>query len=211
VSPIRDAFCTVVGASKIARDMTTRRRLESLLSSIVTTSDDAIVSKTPDGIVTSWNPAAERMFGYTAAEIIGKSIRTIIPAGRQVEEDFVLDRIRNGQKVEHFETVRQAKDGHPVNISLTVSPIKTAGQLDAVGLRGDANAALGASGFIDPQILSGELPLSPPVVHGRSNRWTTTRRMRIEEKSWSEGSCFANHPRNAKARAPVTRLRKAGQ
>jgi PAS domain S-box-containing protein len=125
VSPIRDAFGTVVGASKIARDMTSRRRLESLLSSIVTSSDDAIVSKTLDGIVTSWNPAAERMFGYTAEEIVGKSIRTIIPADRQGEEDFVLDQIRRGEKIEHFETIRQAKDGHFVNISLTVSPIRT--------------------------------------------------------------------------------------
>src|SRR5579862_3610004 len=125
VSPIRDAFGTVVGASEIVRDMTTRRRLESLLSLIVTSSDDAIVSKTLDGIVTSWNPAAERMFGYSADEMIGRSIRTIIPSDRQGEEDFVLDRVRRGQKVEHFETVRQAKDGHLVNISLTVSPIRT--------------------------------------------------------------------------------------
>jgi PAS domain S-box-containing protein len=126
VSPIRNEFGTVVGASKIARDITMRRRLESLLSSIVSSSDDAIVSKTLDGIVTSWNPAAERMFGYTAEEMIGRSIRTIIPADRQSEEDFVLDRVRNGEKVEHFETVRRAKDGHLLNISLTVSPIKTA-------------------------------------------------------------------------------------
>jgi PAS domain S-box-containing protein len=100
-----------------------------LLSSIVSSSDDAIVSKTLDGIVTSWNPAAERMFGYTAEEMIGRSIRTIIPADRQSEEDFVLDRVRNGEKVEHFETVRRAKDGHLLNISLTVSPIKTASGL----------------------------------------------------------------------------------
>jgi PAS domain S-box-containing protein len=129
VSPIRNEFGTVVGASKIARDITERRRLESLLSSIVSSSEDAIVSKTLDGIVTSWNPGAERMFGYTAEEMIGRSIRAIIPADRQSEEDFVLERIRNGHKVEHFETVRRAKDGHLLNISLTVSPIKTASGL----------------------------------------------------------------------------------
>ena len=126
VSPIRDAQGNVVGASKIARDMTNRARLDSLLSSIVASSDDAIVSKTLDGIVTSWNSAAERMFGYTAEEIIGRSIRTIIPADRQAEEDFVLGQVRGGKKVEHFETIRQAKDGHLVNISLSVSPIRTA-------------------------------------------------------------------------------------
>jgi PAS domain S-box-containing protein len=126
VSPIKDASGTVVGASKVARDITARRRLESLLTSIISSSDDAIVSKTLDGIVTSWNTAAERIFGYRADEMIGRSIRTIIPADRQAEEDFVLNRIRRGQRVEHFETIRRAKDGHLVNISLTVSPIITA-------------------------------------------------------------------------------------
>jgi len=125
VSPILDGFGNVVGASKILRDTSGRWSLNALLSSIVTSSDDAIVSKTLDGIVTSWNPAAERMFGYTAEEMIGKSIRTIIPEDRQAEEDFVLGQIRSGNKVDHFETIRQAKDGRLINISLTVSPIKT--------------------------------------------------------------------------------------
>jgi PAS domain S-box-containing protein len=100
--------------------------LVSLLSAIVNSSDDAIVSKTLDGIVTSWNPAAERMFGYTAAEAIGRSIRLIIPPELQAEEDFVLNQIRRGQKVDHFETVRQTKDGRRLDISLTVSPIRDA-------------------------------------------------------------------------------------
>jgi PAS domain S-box-containing protein len=98
----------------------------SLLSAIVDSSDDAIVSKTLDGIITSWNPAAERMFGYTAAEAIGQSIRLIIPPERQAEEDFVLNQIRRGEKVDHFETIRQTKDGRRLNISLTVSPIRNA-------------------------------------------------------------------------------------
>ena len=100
--------------------------LTSLLSSVVNNSDDAIISKTLEGIITSWNPAAERMFGYTPAEAIGKSIRMIIPAELQAEEDFVLGQIRKAQKVDHFETVRQAKNGERLNISLTVSPIKDA-------------------------------------------------------------------------------------
>jgi PAS domain S-box-containing protein len=93
------------------------------LAKVVESSDDAIVSKDLNSIIISWNRAAERMFGYTAAEMIGKSIRTIIPADRQSEEDDVLSRIRKGESVTHFETIRQHKDGSLVPISLTVSPI----------------------------------------------------------------------------------------
>ena len=90
---------------------------------IVDSSDDAIVSKDLNGIILSWNAAAERMFGYTAAEAIGQSIRIIIPDVRQSEEDFVLGQIRAGKAVRHYETVRQRKDGTLIPISLTVSPI----------------------------------------------------------------------------------------
>jgi len=90
---------------------------------IIESSDDAIVSKDLDGIIRSWNRAAERLFGYTADEAIGRSIRIIIPADRQSEEDEVLARIRRGEGVNHFETRRQRKDGSLVPISLTVSPI----------------------------------------------------------------------------------------
>lgn len=98
--------------------------LVALLSAIVDSAQDAIVSKTLDGIITSWNPAAEAIFGYTAEEIIGKSIRLIIPAELQGEEDYILSRLRRGEKVEHFETVRVTKGGRRVDISLTVSPIR---------------------------------------------------------------------------------------
>jgi|SRR5215471_10359850 len=81
------------------------------LAKIVESSDDAIISKDLNGIITSWNPAAERMFGFTRDEAIGRSIRMIIPADRQSEEDFVLSRIRSGEAVSHYETVRQRKDG----------------------------------------------------------------------------------------------------
>ncbi len=119
VSPIADDRGTIVGASKIARDIRDRKRL----AAIVDSSDDAIVGKTLDGIVTSWNRAAETMFGYTAEEMIGQSIRKIIPDDRQSEEDDVLARIRRGLRVEHFDTIRQRKDGTMVPISLSVSPI----------------------------------------------------------------------------------------
>ena len=93
--------------------------------SIVDSSDDAIVSKDLNSIVTSWNAAAERMFGYTASEMVGQSIRRIIPDDRQQEEDEVLSRIRRGERVEHYETVRRRKDGTLLPVSLTVSPIRS--------------------------------------------------------------------------------------
>jgi PAS domain S-box-containing protein len=96
------------------------------LARVVESSDDAIVSKDLNSIVTSWNRAAERLFGYTAAEAIGRSIRMIIPPDRQGEEDAVLAKVRSGEGVSHFETIRQRKDGSLFPISLTVSPIRDA-------------------------------------------------------------------------------------
>jgi PAS domain S-box-containing protein len=93
------------------------------LARIVDSSDDAIVSKDLNGTILSWNAAAERMFGYTPAEAIGRSIRMIIPEVRLSEEDFVLSRIRVGESVRHYETIRQRKDGTLIPISLTVSPL----------------------------------------------------------------------------------------
>jgi PAS domain S-box-containing protein len=93
------------------------------LAAIVASSDDAIVSKDLNGRIMSWNAAAERMFGWTADEAIGKHITLIIPHDRLAEEDFVLSRIRQGFIVDHFETVRQRKDGSAINISVTISPI----------------------------------------------------------------------------------------
>lgn len=96
------------------------------LSAIVRSSDDAIVSKDLDGIVTSWNCGAERLFGFTAEDMIGRSILTIIPEDRYDEEPTILARIRAGKTIDHYETVRQHRDGHLIDISLTVSPIKDA-------------------------------------------------------------------------------------
>jgi PAS domain S-box-containing protein len=95
----------------------------SQLAAIVEGSDDAIASKDLEGTVRSWNRGAERIFGYTAEEMIGRSIRTIIPEDRWIEEDEVLRKIRSGEKVDHFETVRRRKDGTEVYVSLTISPI----------------------------------------------------------------------------------------
>src|SRR5690349_3577650 len=100
--------------------------LQARLAAIVATSDDAIVSKSLDGIVQSWNHAAERIFGWKAEEIIGKSITTIIPHERINEETDILSRIRRGERVDHFETVRVRKDGKPLHVSVTISPLKDA-------------------------------------------------------------------------------------
>jgi PAS domain S-box-containing protein len=96
------------------------------LAAIIDSSDDAIVSKTLNGVITSWNRGAEALFGYSAAEAVGQHISLIIPEERKAEEDDVLARVRRGDKVDHFVTVRRAKDGRPVHISLTVSPIRDA-------------------------------------------------------------------------------------
>jgi PAS domain S-box-containing protein len=100
--------------------------ITSLLAAIVDSSDDAIVSKTLDGIITSWNRGAEKIFGYSAEEAIGRHITLIIPTERHGEENEVLTRVRRGEKLDHFETIRRAKDGREVHISLTVSPVRDA-------------------------------------------------------------------------------------
>jgi PAS domain S-box-containing protein len=128
LSPLITQGGEIIGVARIARDITRDKAAErdlARLVALVDSADDAIVSKDLQGIVQTWNPAAEKMFGYEAAEIIGRSITTIIPADRQQEEGEVLSRIRQGQRVEHFETVRQRKDGRLIEVSLTVSPIRT--------------------------------------------------------------------------------------
>jgi PAS domain S-box-containing protein len=100
--------------------------LRARLAAIVDSSDDAIVGKTLDGVITSWNRGAERIFGWTAAEAIGQSITLIIPHDRRAEEDEVLARIRRGELVDHFETVRVTRDGRLLDISVTVSPVRDA-------------------------------------------------------------------------------------
>lgn len=96
----------------------------AFLAAIIASSDDAIVSKTLHGIITTWNKAAEKLFGYTAKEAIGKHISLVIPKHLLKEEDMIISRLRKGLRIEHFETVRQRKDGSFVNVSLSISPIK---------------------------------------------------------------------------------------
>jgi PAS domain S-box-containing protein len=127
ISPIKDDKGKVVGAAKIVRDITRKTKLEEdalRLAAIVESSDDAIASKDLNGIVTTWNHSAEKMFGYTAEEIIGKSITIIIPPELQQDENMILDKIRRGEKIEHFETIRVHKNGQRIEVSLTISPMK---------------------------------------------------------------------------------------
>ena len=98
----------------------------SWLAAIVSSSTDAIISKSRSGVVTSFNLAAERLFGYRAEEIIGQSIRILIPPDRQEEEDSILTRIVAGKRVEHYETVRLHKNGSPIHVSISVSPVRDA-------------------------------------------------------------------------------------
>jgi PAS domain S-box-containing protein len=102
------------------------------LAAIVEHSDDAIVSKDLNGIITSWNAGAEQIFGYKAAEIVGQSILTLIPPDRHSEEEFILDKMRKGERIKHFDTVRRRKDGTLVDVSLTVSPIFSDGRVVGV-------------------------------------------------------------------------------
>jgi PAS domain S-box-containing protein len=128
-APMLDERGHPVGAVLVFRDVTERRRAEEArarLAAIVESSEDAIVSKTLDGVIRSWNAGAERLFGYPAGEAVGRPITLIIPPERLDEEREILGRLRRGERVEHFETVRVAKDGRRLDISLTVSPVRDA-------------------------------------------------------------------------------------
>jgi PAS domain S-box-containing protein len=96
------------------------------LASIVESSDDAIISKNLDGIITSWNAAAERIFEYTAEEAVGQPVKLIVPLERHEEENRILDRLRNGERIDHYESVRLSKSGRRINVSLTISPVRNA-------------------------------------------------------------------------------------
>jgi PAS domain S-box-containing protein len=132
-TPLLDASGKVVGGINMLVDITERKlaeRANSLLAAIVDSSDDAIISKNFDGIITSWNKSAERIFGYTADEAIGKPITLLIPPECCGEEEEIIARLRRGERVDHFETTRMRKDGSTLDVSLTISPVRdTKGQV----------------------------------------------------------------------------------
>jgi PAS domain S-box-containing protein len=135
-APIRDELGQVSGCVLVFRDVSAQRRLDQdkarqlltarLLASIVESSDDAIVSKSLDGIIQSWNAGAERLLGYTAAQAVGRHISLVIPPERIAEEDDIVASLKAGTRIEHFETERVRSDGRRVQVSLTISPIKDA-------------------------------------------------------------------------------------
>ncbi len=126
-APMLDESGVPVGAVLVFRDVTESRRAEEVqarLAAIVESSQDAIISKTLDGIIRTWNSGAERLFGYTAEETVGRPITLLIPPDRLDEEREILGRLSRGERVEHYETLRMAKDGRLLDISLTVSPVR---------------------------------------------------------------------------------------
>ena len=134
-APIQDECGRVSGCVLIFRDVTAQRQIQReradqlldarLLAAIVESSDDAIVSKSLDGIIRTWNAGAERLFGYTADEAIGRHISLVIPPDRISEEDQIVASLKAGRRVDHFETERVRADGRRLQVSLTFSPIRT--------------------------------------------------------------------------------------
>jgi PAS domain S-box-containing protein len=127
-TPLYDKGGNVIGGVNMLVDITERKEAEiasAFRASVVESSDDAIITKNLDGMITSWNAAAERMFGYCAEEAIGRPITMLIPQDRLDEEPTIIDRLKRGERIEHFETRRVRKDGSLLDISLTISPVKS--------------------------------------------------------------------------------------
>jgi PAS domain S-box-containing protein len=128
-TPLFDSVGNLVGGINMLVDITERKEAEAtraLHAAVVDDSDDAIITKDLNGVITSWNRSAERLFGYSPQEAIGRPVTILIPANRQHEEPQILARLRRGERVDHFETVRVRKDGAHLAISLTISPVKDA-------------------------------------------------------------------------------------
>ncbi len=133
IRPLKNERGEITGALNCFYDITERKQADELLrnsqqrlASLIESSNDAIISKSLDGIIQSWNSAAERLFGYTADQAVGRHISLIIPADRMDEEERIIARQRAGERIEHFDTVRVRSDGNPIEVSLTISPIKDA-------------------------------------------------------------------------------------
>jgi PAS domain S-box-containing protein len=127
ISPVKDSMGNIVGASKICRDITEKKKFEEqkdLFASIINSSDDAILSLTLNGTITSWNHGAEKIFGYSSEEVIDKHVSILLPPNVSGEENEIMRKISSGESIKHYETERMRKDGKIINLSLTISPIK---------------------------------------------------------------------------------------
>ena len=144
------------------------RDLTDLLAALVTSSNDAIYSKDSQALITSWNPAAERLYGYTHAEVIGKPISILIPDDRKGEEIVILNRILEGQRVEHYETRRRRKDGSLVDVSVSVSPVHDAEGtiIEAAVIARDISDRLAAEEQLARERRKEALDLNDTVVQG---------------------------------------------
>jgi len=163
-APVRSADGKVIGSVLIFRDVSARRRSEAVLAAIVETSDDAIISKSLDGIIRSWNRSAERLFGYSAAEAVGRHIDIIVPEELRHEERMILERLRRGERIDHFQTIRVAKNGRRLNISLSISPIKDASGkiIGASKVSRDVTASMRAQ--VDQAILAAIVETSDDAI-----------------------------------------------
>jgi PAS domain S-box-containing protein len=126
ISPVKDDRGVIIGASKIARDISDRHRADEnrfRLAAIVNSADDAIIGKDLNGIITSWNAGAQRLFGYKEDEILGQSILRLIPENLRYEEEEILRKVKAGEKIEHYETTRVSKSGETREVAVTISPI----------------------------------------------------------------------------------------
>jgi PAS domain S-box-containing protein len=129
IDPIRDKDGKIVGAVNFFHDISEQKQAERAkgwLAAIIDSSDDAIISKNLEGVITSWNKSAERLFGYADEEAVGRHITLILPRDRLHEETMIIERLKKGERVDHFETTRVRKDGTTIDLSLTISPVRDA-------------------------------------------------------------------------------------
>ena len=165
-NPIHDDAGNLVGAVNVLVDISAPKHVDEitvLLASIVESSEDAIISKTLTGQILTWNRGAEKIFGYTAQEAIGNPISILIPPDRYDEEKMILSRLSRGERIEHYETIRVAKDGRPINISVTISP-----------LRDSTNRIIGASKVARDVTSRKQAESDLQLVHDMSMRLAAT-------------------------------------
>src|ERR1051326_5602530 len=229
-SPIRGEGGEIHGAVLIFRDISARRQSElttRLLASIVESSEDAIVSKDVNGIVTSWNRGAERIFGYTAAEMIGKPIEVIAAPGHLDEMPEILERIKRGERIDHYQTMRRAKDGSLVNVSLTVSPIRDASGriIGASKIARDITAQVRAQAEIAEQrerlrvtlhslgdaVISTDYQGNVTYLNPVAERLTGWSNAEADGAPLPEVFCIVNEETRKPAESPVARVLREGQ